>query len=237
MQENLLEEVGLTRIEAKVYIILLELGSALAGKITEKSGIHRRSVYDALERLLEKGLVSYVTTNNRRYFEAVEPKRLLQIIEERKDNLKSILPELELKRKYAEEKQETTFFKGKQALKTLFDSQIATRKEILIFGAATNAYKIIKYYFSRYDTLRVKYKIPVKAIFNTKLERIIPLSKIRYLPRQYSSHAATNIYGDNVAIILWSEEPLAILIKNKEIAAGYRQYFKLMWKVAKKKYG
>lgn len=236
MQTRFLEEAGLTRTEAKVYLVLLELGSALAGKITEKSGIHRRSVYDAIERLIEKGLVSYVIKNNRKHFEAVEPKRLLQIMEEREDNIKSILPELELKRKYAEEKQETTFFKGKQALKTIFDDQITTKKEILVFGAATNAYDIIKYYFPRYDNLRVKYKIPVKAIFNTKPEKRIPLSEIRYLPKQYGSHAATNIYGNNVAIILWSEEPFAILIKNRQIADGYRNYFELMWKVARKKY-
>jgi hypothetical protein len=44
-----------------------------------------------------------------------------------------------------------------------------------------------------------------------------------------------NIYGDKVAIIHWSKErPFAILINEKDIAQGYRNYFELLWKGAKK---
>ena len=62
----------------------------------------------------------------------------------------------------------------------------------------------------------------------------IHLSEIRLLPEKYSSPLAVNIYGDKVAIILWSREnPFAIVIKNKEISEGYRKHFELMWKSAK----
>jgi hypothetical protein len=62
----------------------------------------------------------------------------------------------------------------------------------------------------------------------------IPYSKVKYLPEKYASPLAVNIYGDKVAIILWSKEtPLAIVIKNRAIAEGYRKYFEFMWKVAK----
>ena len=64
MEEELLAEFGLTRNEIRVYLTLLKMGSALAGEITEKTGIHRRNIYDSLERLQEKGLVSFVIINN-----------------------------------------------------------------------------------------------------------------------------------------------------------------------------
>lgn len=233
MDERAVEGAGLTRVEAKVYLTLLDLGSGLAGLITRKSGIQRRSVYDALERLIEKGLVSYIVTNNRRYYQAADPKRLIEITGEKTDKIKEVLPELELKFNMSREKQETTFFRGKQALKTVFDDQINTRKEILIFGASTYAAQIVKYYFERYDRLRVTHNIFVRAVFNQKLRKKIPKAEIRYLPRQYRSHTATNVWGDKVAIILWTENPFAILINNKEIADSYRKYFELMWKIAK----
>ena len=53
------EQLGLTKSESKIYLTLLDYGSMLAGKVAEKAGIHRRNVYDALHRLIEKGLVSY----------------------------------------------------------------------------------------------------------------------------------------------------------------------------------
>lgn len=233
MNEKMLEQAGLTKSEAKVYLALLELGSSLAGLITRKTGLHRRSVYDTIERLIQKGLVSYIKKNNRKYFEAANPERLLEILREKEENIKQAMPELESKFNFIKEKTETVFYRGKQALKTVFDDQIKEGKEILIFGAASNADQIVKYYFSKYDKQRIKNKIRVKAIFNQKLAKKIPLSEIKYLPKEYSSHTATNIYGNKVAIILWSDEPFAILINQKEIADSYRSYFELMWKLAK----
>ena len=61
-----------------------------------------------------------------------------------------------------------------------------------------------------------------------------PLTETRFLPYKSSSHAALRIYGDKVVIMLLSEdEPLAILIKNKKIADGYRKYFNVVWDAAK----
>jgi HTH-type transcriptional regulator, sugar sensing transcriptional regulator len=80
MNKQLFYSLGLTKNETKVYLTLMDLGAAQAGQITEKSGIHRRNVYDSLSRLMEKGLVSFVTVNNKKIFSPVNPKRFLDII-------------------------------------------------------------------------------------------------------------------------------------------------------------
>lgn len=233
MDDHDLLQIGLTRVEAKVYVAVLELGASLAGTVTRECGIQRRSVYDTLERLIQKGLVSYIKTNNRRFYQAAHPKRILEISQERLDNVKKLIPELELKYSMSKEKQDTTFFRGKHGLRTVFDDQISCAKDILILGASAFAYEIVKYYFDRYDSIRQRKNIHVRAIFSEKLQRIVPNAEIRYLPKHYSSHAATNIYGDKVAIILWTKNPLAILISQKEIADSYRNYFELLWGMAK----
>jgi sugar-specific transcriptional regulator TrmB len=239
MDTQFLEDIGLTKTEAKVYLTTLDLGSALAGAISQKSGIHRRSVYDALERLIEKGLVSFITKNNRKLFEAAEPKRLLQIADERMQNLKGVVPHLELRHGAAKEKQEAVFFKGKPALKTVFDDQIAEKKTIYVVGASAEASDILQYYFTHYDKKRKSKRIPIKMIFpedsrKSKMLKNVPLSEIKFLPQKYISPVGTNIYGDRVAIVVWTDEPAAILIKNKAIADAYRKYFNFMWERAKK---
>ena len=231
-----LEEAGLASNEAKVYLSLVDSGMSLAGEIAQKTGIHRRTVYDALERLIEKGLVSYIIKNNRRYYEAANPKQLLSLIEERKKAVNEIIPELEKRFNFKKEKQETLFFRGKQGLKSVFEDQIKEGKEILIFGASANAYEILKYYFKFYDEERVKRKIRVKVIFDYSAKGKIgkiPYSEIRFLPKNFAMPAATNIYGNKVAIINWTENPLAILINQKEIADSYRNNFKILWEKAK----
>ena len=68
MHDEIFDELGLTNSEARIYIILLDLGTAQVGQIMEKTGMHRRNIYDSIARLLEKGLVSYVMINNKKYF-------------------------------------------------------------------------------------------------------------------------------------------------------------------------
>lgn len=233
MNTKILEEAGLTSTESKVYLALLDLGYSKAGLLTRKSGVHRRNVYDALEMLIQKGLVSYIKENNIRVYSAINPERLNEIIKERENNINSILPELQARFNGIKSKGETIFFRGKQALKSLFDDQIKENKEVLVLGACPFAKDIVKYYFPKYDRERISKKIKMKALFTKKIDYKIPLSEIKYLPSSYDSPSATNIYGNKVAIILWTEEPFAILINQKEIADSYRNYFELMWKQAK----
>jgi|SRR3989344_8094123 len=231
--EKILEELGLTENEAKIYLALLEKGPSLAGLISQLTGIHRRSVYDAIERLIQKGLLGYILKNNRKYFEAVNPEQLLSLLKEKENALTDILPKLQEKYHSKKEKQETNFYKGKNGLKTVFEEQLK-EKEILILGASQVANQILKYYFHWFDIRREQKKIPVRIIAtrSTDLKKI-PLATIKYIPEEYGSPLAINIYGDKIAILLWSEEkPLAIVIKNSVVAESYKKYFELTWKIA-----
>lgn len=235
MDLEILKQAGLTRNEAKIYKTLLESGPSLAGQISRKSGIHRRTVYDATEMLIKKGLVGYILKNNKKTFEAASPKVFLDILKEKENNITTLLPDLLLEYERTKEKQETNFYKGKEGLKTVFEDQIETKKEIFVLGASPLAYDILKYYFNWFDKERKEKNIKTKIIFNKRQNLKLPLAEIRYLPEKYSSPLAINIYGDKVAIILWSKEnPFAIVIKNKEISEGYKKYFDLMWKIAKR---
>ena len=163
--QKILEEFGLTPSESKIYLILLEQGACLAGTISRNTGIHRRSVYDTIERLIQKGLVSYIKSNNRKYFEAVNPDKLTEILKKKEEDINSILPELKALQQMSEGKNETLFFRGKAALKTAFDDQLDKAKDICIWGANTKANEILQYYFPRFDKERVKKKISIRIIF------------------------------------------------------------------------
>ncbi len=233
--EKELESLGLSVNEVKVYLNLLDLGPSLAGSISKKTGLHRRSVYDLLDRLIEKGLVGYILQNNRKYFEVTNPERLLELMKEKEESIGKVLPELLKRYEFIKEKKETLFFRGKLGLKSVFEDQIREGKEILIFGASVEASEILKFYFNHYNKKRVEKKIKIKLIYDEDARNKvgkIPLSEVRFLKTK--SFVATNIYADKVALILWSDEPFAILIKERKVADSYRRYFDLLWRIAKK---
>ena len=243
MDNELFRELGLTENEIKVYHSLLDLGAAQAGQITEKSGVHRRNVYDSLSRLMEKGLVSFVTVNNKKLFSPANPEKFLEIIDEKKFELDDVkkrfqkeIPELKLKTEL-QEKHDVRFFRGSEGLKTVFDDIIRTKKDYIGYGPGGQIEKILKHSIERFVSKMTKAKITMKLVYNEGSRKLIErdrLSEVRFMPDKYSSHAALRIYGDKVAILLLTEkEPLAIVIKNRELADGYRKYFNVIWKNSK----
>ena len=148
-----LKQAGLTENESKVYLALIDLGPSLAGQISRKTGMHRRTVYDTTEMLIKKGLVGYMLKNNRRLFQASNPQRILEIIKEKENLLTPLISQLSEKFVSTKEKEETNFYKGKEGLKTVFEDQL-NAKEILILGASPKAYEVLQFYFKWYDKKR-----------------------------------------------------------------------------------
>ena len=106
MKEQL-KMAGLTENECKLYIALLELGPSNAGLISRKSGLHRRVVYDTADMLIRKGLIGYILKNNVRLFQASDPKRVKEMIDEKERIIADIMPKMNELFFKTKEKEET----------------------------------------------------------------------------------------------------------------------------------
>jgi sugar-specific transcriptional regulator TrmB len=235
----LLEHLGLTRIEANIYLALLKDGAQPAGSITKNTGIHRRTVYDAIARLIEKGLVSYIRANTTKIYQATHPERLMELLKEQEEQLSAQMPELESLYDVQPSRHETVFFRGRKGLKSLLDDQLKTKKcTILILGANASAVEQFKFYFPHFDRERVRKDIDIRLIFDQRIAgkkyvSKIPLSQARMLSLSKPEDVVTFIYGDTISIIYFSEKPFGILIREQAIAQQYRSYFELLWKAGK----
>jgi sugar-specific transcriptional regulator TrmB len=84
-----LNRLGLTDGEARVYLSLLKLGLAKVGAIVKESAVSYSKVYDVLQRLSMKGLVSQIIVENVKHFNAVEPYRLHEYLQRKEEELNS----------------------------------------------------------------------------------------------------------------------------------------------------
>jgi sugar-specific transcriptional regulator TrmB len=243
MNTKVLEGMGLARNEVKVYTTLLRLGSASVGKITKDSGVHRRNVYDALERLSKKGLAGHITRNRVKFFQAASPHRLMDILmaqrlmlNEQEKRVKNILPELD-KIHASRAKEDVSIFWGKVGIVTILEDIIKTGKENLVLGAYVP--KKLLPVIESYHRKRQRAKVPLKMIFNkadkARAARLArkPYTEVRLMPRAYMSPITINIYGDKVGLLIWSEErPMGILMKNNNVYVGFREFFNMLWDTA-----
>ncbi|HIH43355.1 TPA: hypothetical protein HA246_06960 [Candidatus Woesearchaeota archaeon] len=246
METKILEDIGLTKGEIKVYLALLELGSSTAGPIVNKSRVSPSKVYDILSRLIEKGIVSYIVKGKVKYFNAAAPERLLTFIGKRKEELnenevkiREILPQLKLKQSKKEQKAE--IFEGIRGIKTFFDmvySECPNGGCVYAIGYPLLASKLFNAYFREFHQKKLKYKICAKIAYNydawfAKKREKRELCEQRYLPKGIATPAWIYFFGDVVGIITVTEEQkICFMIKNKEVAESYLNYFNLIWKQA-----
>jgi len=239
MDTEVLQEIGLNTTEIKVYLALLELGSALAGEITKKSKINRTNVYDSLEKLIDKGLVVYSMSANRKVFESVGPHQLKEILKERQNKLDILMPELEEVYKKTKSKEESLTFRGKKGIKSLFEDVLKDKKDLFVYGAESKFADIFPAYQKYWNKRRAEEKIKVQIIYNEKIRKLkqkenLKLISMKFLPVDYDFPATTMFYGDKTTIIVWAEDPVGFLIKSEEITKSNLNFFKILWRVAKK---
>jgi len=239
MDTQILEDIGLSPTEIKVFITLLEKGELKAGKIIEKSKLQSSSVYNAVNSLISKGLVSYIKKSEVKYYRSADPEAILDYLESKKLSYLKILPELKEKQHHQEE-EEVEFFKSYKGIKVLYSRLFKDAKKGDIYrtfnvedmeeykNASERVFRFVK-------ELAKGKKVIEKGIFNEK-SRKKPKKSSLIQKRYTNEHLPpnTSILDNKVAIISWKEEPSGILIHSKNLAEKYIEFFEQMWSVSKK---
>ena len=245
MKEHLLEEIGLTKGESKVYLTLLKIGETTTGKIIEEAQISAGKVYQILDKLIKKGLGSYIVKNKTKYFSASHPNRILDLLYEKEEEIKNkeeeirqILPDLiktyELERK----SNETTLFKGLKGIQTaIFELLDNSREEIYAMGITTSKDEKFNILWEKWHKEREKRKIKCKCLFS-EINKEYPkkLKKIKFTEIKTIAGitpSAITISKEYVLIQTYKEDVECLLIKNENITQSFKTFFKTMWDSAK----
>jgi len=232
-----LEIIGLSEGETKVYMSLLKLGSVPVSKVKEDTQLHRTTIYDFVESLINKGLASYVVKNNIKFYQAAHPSKLSEFIKEKEELVKEVIPDLTKLAEIEKEEIKVETYKGVEGFKTLLNDVIRVGKDMVGFGIDETKFKerfpiLIEKHFKNEERIGMKERLLSSE--NTKFIYKKLTASYRFIPDQYFNPTPTIVYGDRVAIMVW--EPLTIvIIKNSELADSYRKHFELLWKMAKLK--
>lgn len=234
MDERILETAGLSKGEIRVYLALLKSGASVVSKIAQETGLHRTNIYDILEKLREKGLASYVIRENRKYYSGSDPDKLLDYIKEREEEVRSILPELKGFTALPRSESLVEIYKGKEGLKTVLRDILKEGKDYLVLEEKGHIQKVLPHFYPQFNKQMNKAGIRVKVLTKDvgKIARR-SLMKIRSLPGFLTFPSATVIYGDKVAIFVWDEPYHAIMIKSRQVAESYKNFFNALWNIAK----
>lgn len=248
MDIKILEEIGFTQGEIKVYMALIQLGESTIGPLSKTAKVTPAKVYPILEKLKEKGLITHVIKSRTKYFQALNPNRILDYMEDKekklytqKTEIRSLIPTL-VSQQESEAKQYATIYESYNGIKTLYDEILGylhKNNEDFIGFTLGGEYqtKQANLFFKNYDAKRRSLKIKTKLIglehqrnFLQKEYGKDPNVKIKYL--KHAVPTGLIIWEDKVATLLWHDIPSAFVIYSKPNAEAYKKFFDDMWKIA-----
>ncbi len=248
---EILKHLGLTPSEAKVYAALLETGKNTASGILSEAQLNSGRIYEILDSLGKKGLVSTIKEGKTKLFIASPPERILDylndkihIIESKKNEFEKELPKLKQTFKSKQQETDVELFMGIKGQKTAYNILFAEAekdkdKEIIVQGITKKerypqeVLDLLRYYVYK-KRKQLKLKVKKIADFDARNEKMYleDNSEIRYLP--FTSTTSMQVLGDVVMMQFPVDPIITLIIKNKNIAADYKKQLKFLWKIAKK---
>lgn len=250
MDTKALQNIGLSDGEIRVYLALIKLGPSTTGPITDKSRVSNSKIYHILEKLLQKGIISYVIKEKTRYYQAEDPSKLKDYVnkkekefEEQKKAIDKLIPQLQIQQQTEKTKSETQIYKGFKGIQTIADHMYAVLKKGDVFYNLGIPSKQEEKYHSYWDEdhrKRIKLGIKCQMLFNFQTPKKVLENRnsykdcdARYMPFPIETPSWILIYKNTTVIVLQSDEPMAIEIQNKQITDSFKQYFEAFWKLSK----
>jgi len=254
---TIIENSGLSKKGALIYFALLELGGAFPSQIAKHTRLKRSTVYEILDDLAIKGLISELKKRNK-YFYAIEhPKRLVHFsqrtiakAEEQYQKLQEFLPNLEGLYAGIANKPKVSYFEGTDGVMEIYADHISGKEKYEMTGFV-NIAELMQFLpekkYCDYVKLKEKLGITSKAIFpDTQEDRAYEktaylsaskkiLPKVKFIPKkEFPWKGDITIYADNkVSIIIFDEQKVSgIILESKTIHQMMRMIFELAWKGA-----
>jgi len=238
---QVLEKLDFSDSEADLYLALLRKGESTASALAGKADVYRRTAYDSLDRLRERGFVSCVEKSGEKIYSPADVNIFLDVVEEKKqelgeveDRIKGMVPEL--KKKHGSEKEkEVKVLMGKRAVKRLFYHEVEVGETVHLIGTPLKSEEYLDTFLPKFTRKRKEAEVPIKAVYPREMKGEVgkyPLLEARYIEKEKGTPVSTAVYGDNVGIVLWIEKPLVIMIKSEEVSRSLKNYFDLIWKAA-----
>lgn len=236
--EDILQNLGLKKNEATVYVNLLQLGKATAYEVAKQSGLKRPTVYVLLDELRIRGLVNKIPYPKKQVFIAKHPEDLIRDAENKLDVVVRALPTL-LALTYGQEKPSISFFEGMRGIKNLLDyglERVENAEMVGYYAHTEHTSPEMNDLFSKYNDKLRKRNIRIRGLVpdHPSLEnyrkcddvfgrtmKVIPLN-------EYSSDVSVDI-GPNFVRVLLLNDLQGVVIEHRGLSLALKQIFEMLW--------
>lgn len=233
-----LKEIGLNSSEVRVYLWLLENGIATPPKVAIGTGIARANCYHVLEELKASGLINEQAQGKRKAYVARDPQALLLSVEQKKEAIEELLPDLRGLFVQQKNKPKIQFYEKWEEVQQIYWQTLSAEK-IVAIGSIKKLEELDAKFFLKYRKEVEKRKIIFRDILSgsatdkvhQETKQVIGvLYDARLLPvGRRDNPTDILVWGDNIAFITLGEPIFGTVLTNPSLAQALKTIFEVLW--------
>lgn len=224
-----------------MYLAGLKIGSAPASAIAKEAGVSRPLAYQALEELMQKGLVSKVQVRQGAQFTMASPDQLEAVIQGKehelralKQELPSVFAELTSLAPHIHKQSSVRFYEGKEAVKKVAWEVLETKeKKIRSLAPLKSILDTIDPSFMRqWMKERNKRKIQSNSIWSahhTEADFQSPYRELRLAPKGMDFTSTILIYDNTVVIMAPPPAVFSMVVESEHFSSTMKAIFDQLW--------
>lgn len=236
MYLDVLENMGLSTSEIRLYLALLKRGVSTSGPLITDTNMQSSVVHRVLKSLIAKGLISYVTISNNRHYQAATPSDLVSFLDNKRKQLLEVLPQLQSISAGAQNRNNVEMFLGKKAIFSMLNTLVELGKqgdEYFSFSLIDDhdSDDVVRFY-KQFNVRRREKKLDVKVLANKRVKSLYEkhytkelLSKAFVRYTSFNFPQGLIIFLNKVIFLNWGIQPTAIVVTNDQMAQQYRKFF------------
>jgi len=235
MEIQELVDLGLTENQARIYIELLKKPAQNPGSLSKKLSIDRSFIYNILDSLILKGLVSYSIESNKKVFLASDPSCLLKELEEKRLKTLKVIGDLQKLNQESEQGELAKIYQGKSGFKWYVRQLLDSDSFFTMGGGANTEFlELLKFEYPHYLKELNKKKIKGKLITSqknkSKMLKLYNKSDVHIkILKNLNTDVNFSMFNNKLAIWSVKDNPFVIMINRKDISKALEKYFTELW--------
>ncbi|HEY4518609.1 MAG TPA: helix-turn-helix domain-containing protein [Candidatus Paceibacterota bacterium] len=243
--QTLLTNLGLSELEAKIYLSGVGASSVLASQLAKMAEVSRPSAYLALDSLIKRGLVSSSGHKHGQKYTFEPAHKLKHLIADQEKKVKQMSKdfdrlsvELESQSVYKSRPATIRLYDGKEGIKSVAHDVLATApgSTILAIVPIESVFKMFsREFLNAWNKEGARLQIKSKTIWSAAQD--VPfvsnsyVREMRTMPKGFAIPNTIVMYGEKVAVFSHFDEHhlFAFVIESKEYRASTEALFELLW--------
>lgn len=242
-----LKQLGLSEIESKLYLGLLETGSTTVMELANHVGIKRITAHFNVESLIGKGLVTETRKGARRQIVAEDPEKLKTLLEEReleisqmKQNLPAIITNImkTVPQPKTAEEVNVRYYQGKKGVRSIYEEVLSSgevRSYVNLDKIASVFPENVELFVSALKTNPDLKMWEIVEVSETSRQNATLFAQnahylYKFAPQGLKLSAAdVMIYDGKVAVVNATENASGVVFVNQDFYQTSKDIFDFIW--------